>query len=343
MINKGGIVVRYKKSVLGLICIIMMFTVGCKREASIKIQDVNLENVVRKMIDKQKGKIYKSDVKDITVLDATGKNIKELSGIENLVNLKRINLEKNSISNIEPLKKLSSLEEVCLDNNDIKDINALEKITNIESLSLSGNRIEDISHLKNLKNIDKLNLDKNEITDISPLGEMQYLKYINLSNNKISNIDKLNNLENLNSLYLENNSITNFSGIKGIYDKIKNKDFKLEDEKKIPKEKEVVVQKEYIVQSKWQVPTYVAQSDYIFSFSDSRLISDSEINNLDYNLRAYARNEIYARYGYVFSMSKFRDYFMSKSWYSENPSFNIQTQILNPIEKENIEIIKRHE
>ena len=333
----------YKKSGLILICIMMMFAVGCKKEVSINIQDANLENVVRKMIDKSKGKIYKSDVKDITVLEATGKNIKELSGIENLVNLKRINLEKNSINNIEPLEKLTSLEEVCLDNNDIKDINALENITSIESLSLSGNRIEDISHLKNLKNLEKLNLDKNEIMDIAPLGEMQYLKYINLSSNKINNIDKLNNLGNLNSLYLDDNSITNFSGIKGIYAKIKNKDFKLEDETKASKAKEVVVEKEYIVQPQWQVPTYVVQSDYIFSFSDSRLISDSEINGLDYNLRAYARNEIYARYGYVFSMSKFRDYFTSKSWYSPNPSFNIQTQVLTPIEKENIEIIKRHE
>ena len=343
----------HKKSVLILICIIMMFTVGCKKEASIKIQDVNLENVVRKMIDKPEGKIYKSDVKDITVLEATGKNIKELLGIENLVNLKRINLEKNSISNIEPLRQLNSLEEVCLDNNDIKDINAFENIISIESLSLSANRIQDISHLKNLKNLDKLNLDKNEIVDISPLSGMKYINYINLSSNKINNIDKLNNLENLNSLYLANNSITNFSGIKGIYDKIKNKDFKLAEETKAPKPKEAVAQKEvvvqkicqkeYIVQPQWQVPTYVAQSEYIFDFSDSRLISDSEINNLDYNLRAYARNEIYARYGYVFSMAKFRDYFMAKSWYSPNPSFNIETQMLSSIEKANIEIIKRHE
>jgi len=335
--------VGYRKSVLMFICIIMMFAVGCKKEASVNIQDVNLENVIRKMIDKPVGKIYESDVKDITVLDATGKNIKELLGIENLVNLKSLNLEKNSISNIEPLRQLSNLEELCLDSNDIKDVSALENITSIKSLSLSTNRIDDISDLKNLTNLEKVNLDSNEIMDVSPLSGMKYIKYINLSSNKINNIDKLNDLKNLTSLYLADNSITNFSGVKGIYDKIKNKDFKLEVETKVPKQKEVVVQKQYIVQPQWQVPSYVEQSDYIFSFSDSRLISDSEINNLDYNLRAYARNEIYARYGYVFSTAIFRDYFMSKSWYSPNPSFNIQTDMLNPIEKANIEIIKRHE
>ncbi|MBU3181425.1 leucine-rich repeat domain-containing protein [Clostridium psychrophilum] len=338
----------YKKSGLIFICIIMMFAVGCKREESIKIQDVNLENVVRKMIDKPEGKIYKSDVKDITALDATGKNIKDISGIQNLVNLKTLTLEKNSISNIEPLAQLTNLEELNLDNNDIKDISAIKNITSIKSLSLSSNRIDDISDMKNLTNIEKLDLDSNEIMDLSPLSGMSYINYINLSSNKINNIDKLNNLENLNSLYLANNSITNYSGIKGIYNKIKNKDFKLETETKAVKpkvviQKEIVVQKQYVTQPQWQVPTYVQQSDYIFDFSDSRLITDYEINNLDYNLREYARNEIYARYGYVFNMAKFRNYFMAKSWYSPNPNFNIDTSMLNSIEKANIEIIKEHE
>jgi Leucine-rich repeat (LRR) protein len=331
----------------------MMFAVGCKKEASISIQDVNLENVIRKMIDKPEGKIYASDVKAITVLVATGKNIKDIAGIENLVNLKRINLEKNKISNIEPLRQLNNVEEVCLDNNEIRDINALENIASIESLSLSSNRIEDISNLKDLKNLEKLDLSKNEIKDISPLSEIKYLENLNLSSNKINNIDKLANLEDLNSLYLEKNLVTSFSGVKDIYNNIKNKDFKLEDEAKktvatktvLPKQQEVVIQKQYIIetQPQVQVPTYVVQSDYIFSFSDSRLITYSELSNLDRSLLAYARNEIYARYGYVFSMSEFRNYFMPKSWYNPNPNFNINTQMLNPIEKANVERIKQYE
>jgi len=320
-----------------------MFTVGCKKEASIKIQDANLENVIRKMVDKPKEKIYANDVKDITVLDATGKNIKDLLGIENLVNLKRLHLEKNSISNIEPLRQLTNLEELYLDNNDIRDINALENIISIENLSLSSNRIEDISDLKDLKNLEKLKLDSNDIMDIGPLAEINKLKYINLIGNKINNIDKLNKLVNLNSLYLENNLITSYSGIKGIYDKIKNKDFKLEVEKKSPEPKPVIVQKQYIVQPQYEVPTYVMQSDFIFPYSDSYLLSYAEINNLDYNLRAYARNEIFARHGYIFKLAKFKNYFESKYWYSPNPYYNGDTQMLNSVEIENIERIKKYE
>jgi len=325
----------------------MMFTVGCKKEVSVKIQDANLENVIREMIDKPKGKIYVNDVEEIRVLDATGKNIKDLLGIENLVNLRRLNLEKNDISNIEPLRQLNNLEELCLDNNDIRDINALENIISIENLSLSSNRIEDISHLKNLKSLKKLKLDSNDIMDIGPLAEINKLEYINLSGNKINNIVILNKLENLNSLYLENNSITSFSGIKGIYDKIKNKDFVLEDEKKVPASKPVIVQKEYIqpqyIQPQYQVPTYVTQLDYIFPLSNMNLISYAEIENLDHNLRAYARNEIFARYGYIFKTAEFKNYFESKYWYSPNPYYNGDTNKLNSIEIENIERIKKYE
>ena len=106
---------------------------------------------------------------------------------------------------------------------------------------------------------------------------------------------------------------------------------------------EVVVQKQYIIQPQWQVPTYVLQSDYIFPYSDSSLISYAEINNLDWNLRAYARNEIFARHGYIFNVAKFKKYFESKFWYIPNPYYNGDTKMLNPIEIENIARIKQYE
>ena len=123
----------------------------------------------------------------------------------------------------------------------------------------------------------------------------------------------------------------------------------LQAEKKLPAskpvivQKEVIIQKEYIIQPQYQVPAYVIQLDYIFPFSDIKLISYAEIENLDYNLRAYARNEIFARHGYIFKTAKFNNYFESKYWYSPNPYYNGDTQMLNSIEIENIERIKKYE
>jgi hypothetical protein len=89
--------------------------------------------------------------------------------------------------------------------------------------------------------------------------------------------------------------------------------------------------------------SYGTQSEYIFSFSDTRVISDSEINNLHPALLTYARNEIFARHGYVFSNPELKNYFESKLWYKANPSFKGDTEGLNLIEKENLKIIQQRE
>ena len=78
-------------------------------------------------------------------------------------------------------------------------------------------------------------------------------------------------------------------------------------------------------------------SYYILPGSDSRYLSDEEINSLPTNLLEYACNEIYARHGRKFADSAFQDYFNSKPWYRgtiEPDQFNVN--VFNSYETENI-------
>jgi len=84
-------------------------------------------------------------------------------------------------------------------------------------------------------------------------------------------------------------------------------------------------------------------SDYIFQFSDRKVLTDSEMKNLDKKLLPYARNEIYARHGLVFKKSEFKNYFELKSWYESNASFKGTLEELNEFEKKNIELIQKYE
>ena len=54
---------------------------------------------------------------------------------------------------------------------------------------------------------------------------------------------------------------------------------------------------------------------YILPASSSTKLTREQILSLDKSMWAYARNEIYARHGYEFSNSKYRNYFSKKSWY----------------------------
>lgn len=56
---------------------------------------------------------------------------------------------------------------------------------------------------------------------------------------------------------------------------------------------------------------------YILPESDSRYMTDADVENLSLKEINYAKNEIYARHGRKFDSVELQNYFNSKSWYDE--------------------------
>jgi len=54
--------------------------------------DPNLEAVIREVINKPEGDIYRSDLEELTEFDASGKDISNLSGLEYCVSLTELRL-----------------------------------------------------------------------------------------------------------------------------------------------------------------------------------------------------------------------------------------------------------
>ena len=88
-------------------------------------------------------------------------------------------------------------------------------------------------------------------------------------------------------------------------------------------------------------PVYYS-SDFIFPQSSIEYLSQSQVSSLsDYQL-GIARNEIYARHGYIFKLDRFKSYFESQSWYV--PRYSDASSIsLNEIETYNVALIKAEE
>lgn len=112
--------------------------------------DKNLENAVRKAINKPKGDLKKSDVESLNTLVITSANIRNLSGIENLCNVRMLMLDVNSIEDINPLKKLIELQYLGLSHNNIKNLAPIKKLTNLVRLSLDGNPIKSYKTINNI-------------------------------------------------------------------------------------------------------------------------------------------------------------------------------------------------
>ncbi len=206
-------------------------TVGILITASaiVEIEDSKLEDCIRKALNKPGGNLTQADLEKLTKLDASGKKISSLFGLQFATNLRELDLGYNQFKDLSPLSALTNLFELDLSSNDIADLSALcaltnlvhlrlafnnisnlsplRKLTFLNTLNLSHNGISDLHPLSTLHNLDELNLDNNQIMDMSPLNSLSDLKTINLNHNLIGSISPLSNLDKLFILRLEYNFI----------------------------------------------------------------------------------------------------------------------------------------
>jgi hypothetical protein len=78
---------------------------------------------------------------------------------------------------------------------------------------------------------------------------------------------------------------------------------------------------------------------YIFIDSDRMILDEVNLTQLDYRLLYLAKNEIYARRGYIFHEKALRDYFKTRAWYQ--PKF-FGVGNLTSIETKNIQSFERY-
>lgn len=199
------------------ILITILFTfVACSSSEHVNFPDSNLANAIRDELHiPPNAPISIKKLQELKRLNAPKAGIKDLTGLENAVNLLYLTLSENQISDISPLTGLTQLISLDLRNNQIGDISPLTQLTNLIILYLSQNRIADIRPLSQLAELLILFLDENQISDISELSSLRRLPFLSLTHNQIKDISSLTHLRDLKGLQLEHNQIDDISPLYG--------------------------------------------------------------------------------------------------------------------------------
>ncbi len=83
-----------------------------------------------------------------------------------------------------------------------------------------------------------------------------------------------------------------------------------------------------------------ADAQYIIADSSERYLTDFDLMGFTQQEARLARNEIYARHGYIFDDEYLRGYFENCSWYvGRIPSDEFSDELLNDYEKQNVQLI----
>src|SRR5437764_11225644 len=79
-----------------------------------KVVDKNLEAALRAVLQEPAKELNDELLAKVYVLDAQGKSIRDLSGLEKCKNLAQLRLTKNQVADVKPLAGLSNLQSLDL-------------------------------------------------------------------------------------------------------------------------------------------------------------------------------------------------------------------------------------
>ena len=100
----------------------------------------------------------------------------DLTPLEKLTHLKKLNLQGTPIKNIKPLSNLSDLENLYLANTFISDLEPIKELVNLQLLSVSNTHISNLEPVKGLINLETLNISNTLISNLEPLNGLKELK-----------------------------------------------------------------------------------------------------------------------------------------------------------------------
>lgn len=106
------------------------------------IQDAALESAIRAELGKPLGILSQADLLQVTEVNAAGRNIQSLNGIEGLRNLTVLDLRSNNIRSITPIENLVNLRVLDLGDNRVAQITAISGLFLLEELTLAGPDME---------------------------------------------------------------------------------------------------------------------------------------------------------------------------------------------------------
>ena len=183
----------------------------------VRIPDPNLRAAIAEALGKSSNApIAVGDIAGLEKINAQGRGIQDLTGLQFATNLRSLDLEENQISDLSPIAGLIELGALFLKRNPVSDLSPLRGLKNLTDLWIGVTLVSDLSPVAGLTNLKRLGFNNNDICDISPLAGLINLEYIFAGSTPICDISPLAGLINLDFLFLSGHPFTNLSPLAGL-------------------------------------------------------------------------------------------------------------------------------
>lgn len=167
-------------------------------------------------------------LKNLTLQNCGLTSIAPLGVAKELITL---DLNNNTIRNIDALSGMQKLQELYLQHNALTDLSALSTCTGLTKLDVSYNSLTSIAPITSLSGLTVLNAETNNITDLGAIGNLTVLTALSLKSNKLTSVSGIDNCTALTDLNVASNELTDISSLSALtnmlyfdfsYNQIKN-------------------------------------------------------------------------------------------------------------------------
>lgn len=332
-------------------------------EVSSMISQSDFQNIAIGIKDKKIDKFYKSGnyqeaVNEFNEINKLGGDFKTNKNYEDIMLNIISKITNTPLSNTKNL--LMEDRNICFDNFDDDPFDEIIELNSNNKYSYNSELKLNLYKLKNgkYKLVDTETIPRtwdqkiqgvyNYATDKKGI----FIYYSNASNSVGTSVFGVNNdkLQLKGAVFANNYTKPDDINNDGIYEVLSNstsvvalskkdnsKWYKIYEDGRTPTE--VSVNKD----EKTKTNTDTNSTDYIFEDSDKRYLTEDDLRNMSKEQLSLARNEIFARHGYVFNDEEFKKYFTAKSWYVPNSSYDGSDSVLNEYEMANYKTIQAWE
>jgi internalin A len=193
--------------------------------------DKSLEAAVRDTIPAKRGTtqpLTKEDVRLVSTIEARGKGIRDLTGIEHCANLRGLDLAGNEIASLAPLAAFRGVDNpympgsgnqiysLDLSKNQVRDLQGIEALGMLQYLDLSGNQVEDLAPLSGLTRLKTLYLSNNNVRNLAPIGALGNLWTLYIDGNRVQDLGPVARLTQLSSLNAGGNEVKDIAPLAAI-------------------------------------------------------------------------------------------------------------------------------
>jgi formylglycine-generating enzyme required for sulfatase activity len=173
----------------------------------VTIPDLGLNAAIRAALQIPTGPLTQQDLLNLTFLDANGRSISNLTGLESARNLVSLELLNNRISNFSLPSSFTNLTFLDVSANPLTNCSFPSGLTHLETIFLESTSLTNLTLPAGLTALNELDAVGNRLASLALPGDVTNLVTLNLAFNQLTNIFLPTNLTQLASLDLTFNNL----------------------------------------------------------------------------------------------------------------------------------------